>query len=58
MRCCAAMKRMARALEWAWWRVRWWRGIPEENLRRAMLNHNESSNPEDKKAARVVARIA
>ncbi len=38
--------------------VRWWRGIPEENLRRAMLNHNESSNPEDKKAARVVARIA
>ncbi len=38
--------------------VRWWRGIPEENLRRAMLNLNESFDPEDKKAARVVARIA
>jgi len=52
------MKRIARALDWAWWRVRWWRGIPEENLRRAMLNLNESSDPKDKKAARVVARIA
>jgi len=52
------MKRMARALDRAWLRVRWWRGIPEENLRRAMLNLNESSDPKDKKAARVVARIA